>query len=214
MSAGSMSSGVASFMTERKNLKKKDADMVRLYSIIPPGAVASSGKSSGSTSRAALSVSCDSGLPARNASVLRAFTDDAAMPPNAKPASVITIPEGPFSRAIRIPQVTIAMSSSRRRLALKPLAYSMGRVSGTKILSINSSGARCVCRYMRSLKNSLAAISRVVPSTFTRVKIALQAIRTGLRSEIGEALATLPPMAATLRIGVPANHLSCASNAL
>jgi hypothetical protein len=42
----------------------------------------------------------------------------------------------------------------------------------------------------------------------------LQAMRTGLRSEIGEALATLPPMAATLRIGVPANHLSCVCMAL
>jgi len=44
-------------------LKKNDAAMVRRYSIMPPGAVGSKGRSSGRISSAALSVSCDSGLP-------------------------------------------------------------------------------------------------------------------------------------------------------
>lgn len=41
----------------------------------------------------------------------------------------------------------------------------------------------------------------------TAVKVVREAIHTGLRSEMGEPVTMLPPMADTLRIWLPANQL-------
>lgn len=74
------------------------------------------------------------------------------------------------------------------------------------MLAMMASGGSAVSRY--ALKNSDIGIS-IVLSRDLATKIAFVETNTGLRSDIGEAVARLPAGVPTFRICRPAKYLIC-----
>ena len=79
------------------------------------------------------------------------------------------------------------------------------------MLAMMASGARAVNLY--ALKKSDIGIS-VVSSSDLATMMALVAMKTGFKSEIGEAVAKFPAGVPTFLIWRPAKYLSCLSMAL
>eukprot|EP00983_Pelagomonas_calceolata_P095610 1158030-Pelagomonas_calceolata.AAC.1 len=67
-------------------------------------------------------------------------------------------------------------------------------------------GPWAACRQHQTFNTHTCARLNALPALAT-VKVAPDAIHTGLRSLMGEPVTMLPPKADTLRIWLPANHL-------
>mmetsp|Transcript_25498 Transcript_25498/g.73364 ORF Transcript_25498/g.73364 Transcript_25498/m.73364 type:complete len:206 (+) Transcript_25498:1851-2468(+) len=136
-----------------------------------------------------------------------------AMPPKAMAMSSITNPSSPGESLIRIPDVTILMSSSRRRACLNGLTYSNTlATTGTSIFSTISVGSMSTVRYFKKNSETFLALRltdlSLLSSNRERVNLAPMAANIGFISEIGLAVTKLPPKHATFRICVDANHRS------
>ena len=174
---------------------------------MPPGTSGDIGRSSGRVLSASFSVSSVHGLPTSAARVFGHVTVLKLMPPNPNEMSATCGTLSIMSNLQRMPAVTMAMSSSRLCDCLNSRTYSPFSVNGKMTDRRTSSGLSAVDRY--PWKNSLAGTRLVPASRDSSSNTAPHAIHSGLRSEIGEAVHTLPPTLDTFLTCGPANQRSC-----
>mmetsp|Transcript_25851 Transcript_25851/g.55826 ORF Transcript_25851/g.55826 Transcript_25851/m.55826 type:complete len:208 (-) Transcript_25851:1688-2311(-) len=171
------------------------------------------------TPRACANVASSNGLPSMDCMVSFAITVLGAMPPKAMltlsmiqqfPSPPVFSSEG--TSLIRIPLVTMLISSSLLLACLNGATYSnLSRTNGTSTRSITSASPFSTRLYPTKKSETGTCLLRIAPvavGRLARTRVAPKEQSRGFMSEMGEAVARLPPRQATLRIWVDANHRS------